>query len=282
MDQAVEAGAAPTGSPWPADGADGVGVGAGGETLVLIRALHGSSVLAYMYCAHPGLGYVQMRESILSSYDPTVPGKYPTVVSLGLNVFKVTQLTLASHHFELSAWIRASWVDPRLDWTVDPDWDAHINFTNWVGDNPERLGQVWVPNFELYNSAESISADSNTIREIVYGYRGGYVYWSRPGVIKSLCSWDGLVNWPFGELTCELEFGGWDRSAFTVDYQVMNPAVEFGGGDTSSDRFSEYKIVDHSVSRKEFYYSCCPDEPWYVTSAIVSTTSFLLLKSNTS
>ena len=24
------------------------------------------------------------------------------------------------------------------------------------------------------------------------GYRGGSVYWSRPGVIKSLCSWEGL------------------------------------------------------------------------------------------
>jgi len=35
-----------------------------------------------------------------------------------------------------------------------------------------------------------------------------------------------------------------------------------GGGDTSSERFSEYKIVDYSVSRKLFFYSCCPNEPW--------------------
>jgi hypothetical protein len=37
-----------------------------------------------------------------------------------------------------------------------------------------------------------------------------------------------LQSWPFGEMTCELEFGGWDRSGYTVDYQVMDPAVEFG------------------------------------------------------
>jgi hypothetical protein len=61
-----------------------------------------------------------MRESILSDYDPAVPGAYPTRVSLGLNIFKVTQLDLSTHHFELSAWIRASWTDPRLDWTSNP------------------------------------------------------------------------------------------------------------------------------------------------------------------
>ena len=35
---------------------------------------------------------------------------------------------------------------------------------------------------------------------------------------------------------------------------------QFGGGDTSSERFSEYKVTDWKVSRKDFFYSCCPDE----------------------
>ena len=90
------------------------------------------------------------------------------------------------------------------------------------------------------------------------------MYWSRPGIVKSICNWDGLQNWPFGELICDMEFGGWDRRGFTVDYVSMPKAVEFGGGDTASagDRFSEYRIKDWSVSRKLFFYSCCPEEPW--------------------
>jgi hypothetical protein len=51
------------------------------------------------------------------------------------------------------------------------DFDAHVNFTTFTADNPEKADRIWVPNFELYNSAESISADTNTIREVVYGAR---------------------------------------------------------------------------------------------------------------
>lgn len=73
-----------------------------------------------------------------------------------------------------------------------------------------------------YNSAESISANPNAMREIIYGYPGGSMYWSRPGLLKVLCSWAGLEKFPYDELLCELEFGGWDRSGLQVDYQVSN------------------------------------------------------------
>mmetsp|Transcript_28201 Transcript_28201/g.76295 ORF Transcript_28201/g.76295 Transcript_28201/m.76295 type:complete len:99 (-) Transcript_28201:2779-3075(-) len=37
----------------------------------------------------------------------------------------------------------------------------------------------------------------------------GSVFWSRPGLIKTLCPMHGLQNFPLDEIRCPLKFGGW-------------------------------------------------------------------------
>ena len=207
----------------------------------------------------------RMRADLLGSYDPDSPPVMadggPVQVKLGLNVFKLTHIDLSKSLLEMNAWVRASWTDPRLDWSADY---SNLTFATF-STNLESPARVWSPQFELYNGAESISANSNPTREIVYGYPGGSLYWSRPGILRALCAWRGLERFPYDEIECELEFGGWDRSGLQVNYTLAGgEPVELGGGSTATSAFSEYKIVGWTTSTADFFYPCCPNEPWPV------------------
>ena len=49
--------------------------------------------------------------------------------------------------------------------------------------NLEATDRVWVPNFELYNSAESITANSNAVREVVFACKW---HCARNGLLERL------------------------------------------------------------------------------------------------
>ena len=91
-----------------------------------------------------------MRAALLQGYDPAVPGAFPSNVSVGINIFKLTSVDLASSTLEMNAWIRASWSYPRLDWSrLAPDNYSDVTFTTFTAGNLEAADRVWVPNFEL-------------------------------------------------------------------------------------------------------------------------------------
>ena len=87
-----------------------------------------------------------MRAALLQGYDPAVPGSFPSNVSVGINIFKLTSVDLASSTLEMNAWVRASWSDPRLDWSrLAPDNYSDVTFTTF---NAGNLGQN-VSKFEV-------------------------------------------------------------------------------------------------------------------------------------
>lgn len=42
----------------------------------------------------------------------------------------------------------------------------------------------------------------------------------------------------------------------------MGDGVDLGGSDTAQMRFGEYSITRFTTSRSDFFYPCCPSEPW--------------------
>ena len=112
---------------------------------------------------------------------------------------------------------------------------------------------------ELYNGEESIADTLGT--KLAQVSSSGQAYWSRPGVLKALCNFHGLNNFPFDTLTCSLEFGGW---ALGGDVQDLMP-MKFDGGiswsgngevsETQGVAFQDYTIERIHVERKVLYYS---------------------------
>ena len=52
-------------------------------------------------------------------------------------------------------------------------------------------------------------------------WHDGWVFWSRPGVLELLCRYSGLVAFPFDDLRCSTEIGGW---AYSGLWQALRPS----------------------------------------------------------
>lgn len=67
-------------------------------------------------------GIVQggIYESLAIPYDNQVPPTFnvedENSVRMGLNIFKIKEIDIATSRMQLNAWIRLTWNDPRLAW----------------------------------------------------------------------------------------------------------------------------------------------------------------------
>jgi hypothetical protein len=92
-------------------------------------------------------------------------------------------------------------------------------------------------------------------------YSDGSVFQSRPGIIEVNCRFTGLVNFPYDELTCPFDVGGWDYGD-----NVQNLTFFDAGGmtletsmETAGTSYQEYRITGYSTERQTFKYLCCPE-----------------------
>jgi hypothetical protein len=69
----------------------------------------------------------------------------------------------------------------------------------------------------------------------------GSCAWSRPGQLSSLCGMQGLQNFPYDVLTCNLRFGGWSWNDKYQNLSLMAPPVSLISDDF--DTFREYKLL---------------------------------------
>jgi len=197
-------------------------------------------------------------------YDPGVPPKTAhgdsPLVNVGINLFKLKEIDIATSVMSLNAWVRISWNDPRLAWnTTDPKYLDVKETTYKASTNPE-VTQVWVPDLELYNQAESLSQFSDKDAIV---YPDGSVFWSRIGNLEALCAFSGLKKHPYDHTECTIDLAGWIRSGLFANYTLMDPPISYGGTGTSQTTYQEYGVLKEGRAyHKDFYYPCCPDEPW--------------------
>lgn len=200
-------------------------------------------------------------------------------VQLSIHFFKLHTVDLKSSLLAFQAWIRQIWHDIRLSY----DFQCYGGLEGFeVLADPGGLenSRLWTPDIELYNNEESLWNRQGTRLATVYSCwdakpsRGGcgHVWFSRPGLLKALCKYDGLVLFPRDELTCELEFAAWG-----VDgrWQDIIPRKKDGGfnyagrpdlntmaGITGGSSYQDYKIKKVGVRRDIVTFDCCPNAPW--------------------
>lgn len=194
-------------------------------------------------------------------------------VTLSLHFFKIHSLDLKTSEFFFSGWIRQEWHESRI--IFDYQCYGGLEYVEAMGDpGSMENSEIWTPDIELYNAESNIWLGSIAGRlASVYSAngphsKGGYVFFSRPGIIRALCKFEGVLMFPYDTLTCQLEF-----AAFLLDGRVQDIA---GGGAswvddpdstsisglTAGSSFQDYSIQEISSQRWVAFYSCCPNSPY--------------------
>ena len=104
----------------------------------------------------------------------------------------------------------------------------------------------------------------------------GSVYWSRPGMMDVLCKFSGLVGFPFDQLQCSFELGGWMLSGWQQGVHLREAAPNYSTSQTgpgwlleseqatAGQAYTQHMIEAVQASISNYYYPWSPDEPYSV------------------
>eukprot|EP00966_Prymnesium_polylepis_P117613 2719203-Prymnesium_polylepis.1 len=126
-----------------------------------------------------------------------------------MTLYKLESVTTSKGSMRLHVWLRHRWFDDRLRW--DPMAHGRVStlqFSSPYAEEPE----IWLPDITTYNARQTPDAMYEKSTQTVD--HNGQVWWTRPGVLDLLCAFSGLVAFPYDELRCVLEIGGWALSGF--------------------------------------------------------------------
>ena len=205
-----------------------------------------------------------LREQLLTGYDKTdAPYSHRTVlddgapvtvgtdVELSIKFFKLESITTAEGSMRLHVWVYHSWRDERLRWNpLEHGRVSSLYFSNPYLEEPE----IWLPDITTFNAR----ANPDEIYEKAYQqvWWNGDVKWVRPGVLDILCTFSGLVAFPYDRLRCVFEMGGWALSGFHEGINLDNATggVIFPDGSNTGIAggvYQEYKV--HTTGRTRIH-----------------------------
>jgi hypothetical protein len=201
-------------------------------------------------------------------------------IGFGLQFFKLHSVDLKSSLMSFQGWIRLDWVDERLSY----DYQCYGGISMFEAQAQSGHLEntlLWTPDMELYNNEKSIWGDQfpSRLASVYSCWSGspsrsgcGYVWWSRPSVVKALCKYGGLARFPMDVLKCELEFAAWLSAAHIQDFYVMSGRLGISWSDeafegnkhsmagiTGGSAYQDYKIKAIAARRDICVYACCPD-----------------------
>ena len=139
--------------------------------------------------------------------------RLPVEVTVGLNVYKISDIQIDKQIMEINAWLRLSWIDPRLTW--NPSDYGGIEQTVFYGEPMESSSEIWVPDLELYTQTSSVYEAARKGTRVRYD---GSAFLSRPALFTILCSFTDVQLFPYDKPACTLDFGGWAQSGSIVNY----------------------------------------------------------------
>ena len=210
----------------------------------------------------------RLRADLLRDYDSVVPprserdvdySKAGTDVALEIRIFKVQGVDASLGQMRLKVWVRMSWTDSRLSW--DPAAYGNITTTHFRtqhASNAENT-EIWLPDVQLYNAnvGNEFSLDS----ALASVTSDGFVFWSRPGLLDTLCKFSGLVAFPFDELSCAMEWGGWTYSGGFQGIRLNGKGYSASTSEeTAGSSYQEYSIVEIDVEAKTNFYEAYPSD----------------------
>ena len=146
-------------------------------------------------------------------------------------------------------WLRHWWRDGNLIWNPED----YNNITEIaVNTEPGGDSSIWVPDIYLYNTAEKPMEQLDYSRAHVYS--DGYIIWSRPGIIKSTCTFN-LRSFPYDTQHCPFKFGSW-----VYHDGQMNLTLDEGSVDVSNFQENDgWNLADFSSKLNFVKYTCCPE-----------------------
>jgi len=186
--------------------------------------------------------------------------KAGTDVQMQLRFFKVDSVDPATGSMQVKVWLRMKWYDTRLAWNP-ADFG---NVTTITANHPElEETDIWVPDIVPYNARQNLADIFD--RSIATVTNEGLVTWSRPGVLDVMCKFYGLVKFPFDDLECGVDFGGWMISGAQQGIQVWGEGFSFTSDeDTSGSSYQEFSIQRISCYVQVFTYPVAPLDTWPV------------------
>ena len=211
----------------------------------------------------------RLRRDLLKDYDRVVPPESDrlahysgagTEVEMQINFFKAQGLDDSTGQMRLKVWVRMGWIDQRLSW--NPAEYGNISQVHFLSrHNTDRENsEIWLPDIQLWNANRGTELSLDTTNAVVGS--AGNVFWSRPGLLDTLCKFSGLVAFPFDHLKCSMYWAGWTFSGSFQGIELMGRGYESSTEDTAGASYQEYSIEAIEVETRTNFYASSPGEPW--------------------
>ncbi|CAB3397123.1 unnamed protein product [Caenorhabditis bovis] len=190
---------------------------------------------------------VRLINDLMSGYvkeeRPILDYSKPVMVTLGVSLQQIINLSEKEEQLEVNAWLKFSWRDENLRW--EP-----TSYEN-ISDLRHPPDALWTPDVLLYNSVDSEFDSSYKVNLV--NYHNGIITWMPPGIFKVSCKLD--IYWfPFDEQICYFKFGSW---TYTRD------KIQLEKGDFDFSEFipnGEWIIINHATNITVKQYECCPEQ----------------------
>ena len=224
-----------------------------------------TQTLGYSFANVTALRKHLLADRYLDSFvppEPTDDGQ-GSVVSLQLQVFKIVNIDMTTATMRLKVWRRMRWNDPRLAWN-QTDWGGVWELraepgVHSGGSHDAIDNNIWTPTIHHYNAATD--PEQTLEPGALWIYSDGSVFQSRPGFLDISCRFNGLVMFPYDELSCPFDVGSWDYGD-----NVINLTFFDDGGvlintlqETAGTSYQEYTITNTTWKRVTLNYPCCPE-----------------------
>ena len=250
--------------------------------LVVVTMLLGFSTVATQtpaatYGVNASASHTLLRRELLADYDAMVPppgvglrainasaGQWSATgveVTIEIRIMKVLAVIVADGSMRLKVWFRQRWKDGRLSW--DPAQHGGLEYANFATDTWGERQEIWSPDVQLWNSMTAMESTLDQTMATVMS--DGVVTVSRPGTLELMCRFSGLVAFPFDNLQCSFEVGGWTYSDFhqkielekTTDGEGFSidalGGTSMGQEKTRGSSYQEYSV--QNVTSKLITYS---------------------------
>ena len=177
-----------------------------------------------------------------------------------INFFKAQGLDDSTGQMRLKVWVRMGWIDQRLSW--NPAEYGNISQVHFLSrHNTDRENsEIWLPDIQLWNANVGTELSLDTTNAVVGS--AGNVFWSRPGLLDTLCKFSGLVAFPFDHLKCSMYWAGWTFSGGFQGIELMGRGYAESTEETAGSSYQEYSIEVIEVEKTINFDANSPSEPW--------------------
>ena len=216
-------------------------------------------LLSYFFFSISSLSFIRannyernLKSHLLQDYRtdslPIINSSHVSM-TLGIALRSFNEINQMDGTLTTNVWLRHWWHDEYLSWNPE-EWN---NITSIVLFTDSGMGEsIWVPDIYLYNTAENPLSELNSGRVKIYN--DGYILWSRPGMIKSTCTFD-LTSFPYDEQNCYLKFGSWSYHGDELNLDPGTPPIDI----SELQQNQEWDLVNFSYQKNTKYYTCCPE-----------------------